>query len=162
MAAVSYHFGSLKGLCDSAVESALESYLDAQLEALGQLSEGSTVEELAAAFGRPMMQALTAGGTELAVIRTVARVGIDPPDGWERLIAKFQQTRTDALRVLMTSLPEVGEEELIFRVRCSAGLLNWLVLAPLGAELAAQPAERLEQLLVPVLAGALRGRSQPA
>ena len=33
VAAVSYHFGSLKSLCDAAVEHALERYLDAQQEA---------------------------------------------------------------------------------------------------------------------------------
>ena len=34
VAAVSYHFGSLKALCDAAVEHALERYLDAQQEAV--------------------------------------------------------------------------------------------------------------------------------
>jgi AcrR family transcriptional regulator len=33
VAAVSYHFGSLKALCDTAIEHALERYLDAQHEA---------------------------------------------------------------------------------------------------------------------------------
>ena len=35
VAAVSYHFGSLKALCDAAVEQALERYLAAQQEAVG-------------------------------------------------------------------------------------------------------------------------------
>lgn len=70
---------------------------------------------------------------------------------------KFEQTRRDALRVLTARLPEVDEQELVFRTRCAAGLLNWLVLAPIGVELTAQPAERIEQQLVPVLAGAFHG-----
>ena len=37
VAAVSYHFGSLKALCDVAIEHALEQYLDAQIQALGSL-----------------------------------------------------------------------------------------------------------------------------
>ncbi|MFF3582492.1 TetR/AcrR family transcriptional regulator [Streptomyces mirabilis] len=157
VAAVSYHFGSLKALCDSAIEHALERYLDAQIQALDPLGSTSTLQELAAAFARPMVSALAAGGQDLAVMRTVARVGIDPPQGWERLNGKFDQSRREALRVLTANLPEVDEQELIFRTRCAAGLLNWLALAPIGAELAAMSAEQIERQLVPVVAGAFRG-----
>ncbi|MFE3411586.1 TetR/AcrR family transcriptional regulator [Streptomyces mirabilis] len=157
VAAVSYHFGSLKALCDSAIEHALERYLDAQILALDPLGSTSTLQEMAAAFARPMVRALAAGGQDLAVMRTVARVGIDPPQGWERLNGKFDQSRREALRVLTANLPGVDEQELIFRTRCAAGLLNWLALAPIGAELAAMSAEQIEGQLVPVVAGAFRG-----
>ncbi|MET7978255.1 TetR family transcriptional regulator [Streptomyces mirabilis] len=157
VAAVSYHFGSLKALCDSAIEHALERYLDAQIQALDPLGSTSTLQELAAAFARPMVRALAAGGQDLAVMRTVARVGIDPPQGWERLNGKFDQSRREALRVLTANLPGADEQELIFRTRCAAGLLNWLALAPIGAELAAMSAEQIERQLVPVVAGAFRG-----
>ncbi|MFJ8510044.1 TetR/AcrR family transcriptional regulator [Streptomyces avermitilis] len=157
VAAVSYHFGSLKALCDSAIEHALERYLDAQILALDSLDSTSTLQEVAAAFARPMVRALAAGGQDLAVMRTVARVGIDPPQGWERLAGKFDQSRREALRVLTANLPGVDEQELIFRTRCAAGLLNWLALAPIGAELAAMSAEQIERQLVPVVAGAFRG-----
>ncbi|MFF2548128.1 TetR/AcrR family transcriptional regulator [Kitasatospora sp. NPDC058063] len=160
VAAVSYHFGSLKALCDAAIEHALERYLDAQIRALDPLGPGSTLRELAAAFAHPMVRALAAGGQELAVMRTVARVGIDPPQGWERLTGKFERTRRDAVRVLAANLPGVDERELIFRTRCAAGLLNWLALAPVGAELATESAERIEQQLLPVLAGAFHGFSR--
>ncbi|MFE7802702.1 TetR family transcriptional regulator [Nocardia sp. NPDC057440] len=159
VASVSYHFGSLKALCDAAIEQALEQYLDAQITELGSLDSTATLSELAAAFARPMMRALAAGGQDLAVMRTVARVGIDPPQGWERLTGKFEQTRRDALRVLSACLPEVDEQELVFRTRCAASLLNWLALAPLGGELAAKGSGEIERLLVPVVAGALRGHT---
>ena len=61
VAAVSYHFGSLKSLCDAAIEYALERYLDAQQEAVSALEPDSSLEALAAAFARPMMSALVAG-----------------------------------------------------------------------------------------------------
>src|ERR1700740_1364370 len=64
VAAVSYHFGSLKSLCDEAIEHAVERYLDAQQEALSTLGPESTREELAAAFGQPMMRALAVGGRD--------------------------------------------------------------------------------------------------
>jgi AcrR family transcriptional regulator len=157
VAAVSYHFGSLKTLCDAAIEHALERYLDAQMSAVDSLDSTSSIEELAAAFTRPMLRALTAGGPDLAVMRTVARVGIDPPEGWARLTAKFQQSRRDMVRRLSANLPEVDGPELEFRIRCAAGMINWLALAPIGAELAVMPSEQIERWLVPVLAGAFRG-----
>ncbi len=161
VAAVGYHFGSLKALCEAAIEHALERYLDAQIQAVGSLGPAATLDELAAAFARPMVRALATGGTDLAVMRTVARVGIDPPRGWERLSGKFGQSRQDVLRVLTAILPGVGSEQLAFRTRCAAGMLNWLALAPIGAELTARPAGELERLLVPVLAGTLGGSSGP-
>src|SRR3954464_13990942 len=50
VAAVSYHFGSLNALCDTAIETALEHYLDAQQESVRALGLESTLEELATAF----------------------------------------------------------------------------------------------------------------
>ena len=95
VAAVSYHFGSLKSLCDAAIEYALERYLDAQQEAVSALGPESTLEALAAAFARPMMHALAVGGRDLDVMRIVARAGIDPPQGWDRFDATL---RSDSCR----------------------------------------------------------------
>ncbi len=159
VAAVSYHFGSLKSLCDAAIEDALERYLDAQQEAVGALSPESSLQELAAAFSRPMIGALAAGGHDLAVMRIVARSGIDPPREWDRLDARFDQIRADCLRVLKANVPDVKDKELNLRTRCVAGMLNWLVLAPVGTELRNKSERQLERLLVPVLAGAFRGTS---
>ena len=159
VAAVSYHFGALKSLCDAATEQALERYLDAQQAAVSALPPESTLEELAAAFARPMISALTKGGRDRAVIRIVARAGIDPPEGWHRLDARFDQIRADVLQVLKANLPGVRAPELIFRTRCAAGMLNWLALARVGEELSDRSEKQAERLLVPVVAGAFRGTS---
>jgi AcrR family transcriptional regulator len=159
VAAVSYHFGSLKSLCDAAIEHALERYLDVQQEAVDAVGPDSTLETLAAAFARPMLSALAAGGRDLAVMRIVARVGIDPPEGWDRLSPRFEGIRSDVLRVLKANVPDLKDQELIFRTLCAAGMLNWLVLAPVGAELRNKSVTQLERLLVPILAGAFRGTS---
>jgi AcrR family transcriptional regulator len=159
VAAVSYHFGSLKSLCDAAIEYALERYLNAQQEAVSALAAEASLEALAAAFARPMMRALAVGGRDLDVIRIVARSGIDPPQGWDRFNASFDRVRADVLRVLKADVPGVRDQELIFRTRCAAGLLNWLVLAPVGAELRTKSEKQIERLLVPVLAGTFRGTS---
>ena len=161
VAAVSYHFGSLKSLCDAAIEHALERYLDAQQEAVSALAPESTLEELAAAFARPMISALVVGGRELSIMRIVARAAIDPPQRWDRLTPRFDRIRGDMVRVLRANVPGVKHQELIFRTRAAAGLLNWLVLAPVGAELRHKSQKQLERLLVPVLAGTFRGNGRP-
>lgn len=157
VAAVSYHFGSLKSLCDAAVEYALERYLAAQEEDVRTLGEDASIEEAAAAFARPVTRALSVGGRDLDVLRIVARSNIDPPGGWGRFDASFDRIRGAVVSVLRTNVPEVDDRELIFRIRCAAGVLNWLVLAPLGGELRNRSEREIERLLVPVLAGALRG-----
>jgi AcrR family transcriptional regulator len=159
VAAASYHFGSLKSLCDAAIDQALERYLDAQEAAVSALPPDSTLEELAAAFARPMISALTKGGRDRAVIRIVARAGIDPPVGWHRLDARFDQIRADVLQVLKANLPGVRAPELILRTRCVAGMLNWLALARVGDELSDKSEKQAERLLVPIVAGAFRGMS---
>ena len=157
MAAVSYHFGSLRALCDAAVEHALEHYLDAQKEAVSTLGPESTLEALAAAFAAPMLHALAVGGRDLAVMRIVARTGVDPPEEWDRFDARFERVRSEVLRVLKANVRGVKDRELVLRIRCVAGMLNWLVLAPVGTELRNKPEKQLERSLVPVIAGALRG-----
>ena len=157
VAAVSYHFGSLQALLDGAIEDALERYLDAQQAAVSALGPKPTLEELAAAFARPMISALTEGGRDRATIRIVARAAIDPPEGWARFDARFDQIRADVVRGLKVKLSGVKTRELIFRVRCAAGMLNWLALAPVGAELGDMSEKQAERLLVPIVAGAFRG-----
>jgi len=159
VAAVSYHFGSLKSLCEAAVEQALERYLDAQEQTLSALGPESTLEELAAAFARPMMRALSSGDRDLDVMRIVARAGIDPPRGWDRFDARFDRIRAQVLQVLKANVPGVKERDLIFRSRCAAGLLNWLVLAPVEAELREKSEKQIARQLVPALAGIFRGTS---
>jgi len=157
VAAVSYHFGSLQALLDEAIEDALERYLDAQQKAVTALGPESTLEEVAAAFARPMISALTKGGRDRAAIRIVARAAIDPPEGWDRFDARFDQIRAEVVRVLKAKLSGVKTRELIFRIRCAAGMLNWLALAPVGAELSDMSEKQAERLLVPIVAGAFRG-----
>jgi AcrR family transcriptional regulator len=159
VAAVSYHFGSLKSLRDAAIGYALEHYLDAQQQAVSALGAEASLDSLAGAFARPMMHALAVGDRELDVMRIVARASVDPPQGWDRFDASFDRIRADVLRVLKANVPGVRDQELIFRTRCAAGLLNWLVLAPVGAELRNKSEKQIERRLVPVLAGTFRGTS---
>ena len=78
-----------------------------------------------------MVGALAVGGRDLDVIRIVARAGIDPPEGWDRFDPRFDRIVPMFSACCARTFP-VSTEELIFRTRCAAGLLNWLVLAPVG------------------------------
>jgi len=162
VSAVSYHFGSLKALFDAAIEDALQRYLEAQFESVSAVPLGSTVEDVAAAFARPMVHALANGGQELAAIRLVARVAMDPPPGWARFDSSFGRITATVVDLLRAQSPTRTDSELIFRTRCAAGMLNWLVLARLGAELKNSSAKQIERRLVPVLAGALGAPSSAA
>jgi AcrR family transcriptional regulator len=157
VAAVSYHFGSLKSLCDAAIEHALKRYLDAQRAQLRALGAAPTIAELAAAFARPAIQALSVGGRDLDVMRTVARSGLDPPQAWEQFDADFDAIRETVRRALKANLPDMKDRELTLRIRLAAGMLNWLVLAPVGDQFRNVSEKQIERQLVPVLAGALRG-----
>jgi AcrR family transcriptional regulator len=157
IAAVSYHFGSLQTLCDTAIEHALERYLDAQEEAVSVLGPGSTLEQLVAAFARPMIRALAEGGRDLDVMRVFAREAIDPPPSWDRFDARFDRIRAVVVRRLRDNVDGVSDRELVFRTRCAAGIMNWLVLAPVGTELRGKPSRQIERRVIPILAGALAG-----
>jgi len=157
VAAVSYHFGSLKSLFGAAVENALERYLDTQQAAVSALPADSTVEEVATAFAGPMISALTKGGRDRAAMRIVSRAAIDPPKGWARFDSRFDRIRAETVRVLRPKVPGVAKQELIFRIRLAAGMLNWLALAPVGAELRGVPEKRANRLVVPAVAGAFTG-----
>ena len=90
-------------------------------------------------------------------MRIVARSGIDPPREWDRLGPRFDRIGATCRRVLEANVPGVKDKDLDFRTRAVAGMLNWLVLAPVGQDLLGRSEKQLERLLVPVLAGAFRG-----
>ena len=79
--------------------------------------------------------------------------------GCDRFDATFDQIRADVVRALKVKLSGVKTRELIFRIRCAAGMLNWLALAPVGAEVSDMSERQAERLLVPIVAGAFRGIS---
>jgi AcrR family transcriptional regulator len=161
IAAVSYHFGSLQALRDAAIEHALERYLDGQEGAVSSLEPDATLEEVAAAFSRPMIRALAEGGRDLDVMRIVSRAAIDPPPTWDRFDASFQRIRAIVVRRLRKTVPGVSDSELAFRTRCAAGVISWIAIAPVGGELRGKPQKQIERRVVPVVAGALAGPAAP-
>jgi AcrR family transcriptional regulator len=159
VAAVSYHFGSLRSLCDAAVDRAIEVYVEAQEEALGVLGPASTLEQLASALTRPILRALALGGRELAMMRVVARARIVPAPPRDHCDPSVDDVNAGVVRVLEANLPAVKGEDLILRARCVAGLLHWIAIAPADELLGAQFEAEIERQLLSVTIGAFRGLS---
>jgi len=49
---------------------------------------------------------------------------------------------------LKANVPQVKDQELILRTRIVVGMLNWLVLAPVGTDLRSKSRKQLERLVV--------------
>lgn len=164
VAAVSYHFGSKTALIKHAIDHAIDRVLDSQAAALRALGDEPTLEGIAAAMARPVIDAVAGGGEELALFRIIVRATIDPPQGCrERLTGQLERRRSQLLEALRSALPEADEDELLFRVESLAGSLDWLVLGAPAALVDSRTSEELERLLVPMLVGALAGgASSPA
>ena len=94
----------------------------------------------------------------MAITEIGAYAHLSPAD-IEALGRELDRIRADVLRVLKADVPGVSRDELIFRTRCAAGLLNWLVLAPVGAELRNRSERQIERRVVPALAVTFRGTS---
>ena len=157
VAAVSYHFGSLKSLFDAAIEHALEHYLDAQQAAVSALALRGDARGNGGGICPADDQRPHQGRSRSRSDPHRGAGRNRSSEGMGRFDARFDQIRADVVRVLKAHLPGVKAPELIFRTRCAAGMLNWLALAPVGGELSGKSEKQAERLLVPIVAGALRG-----
>ena len=158
VAAVSYHFGSKTALIKRALDHAIDQVLDAQEADLQALGEEPAPEGIARALARPAIDAVANGGRDLAVFRIIVRATIDPPLGCrERLSGKVARRRTQLAAALRPALPELDDAELAFRSECVIGLLDRLILGAGEALVEGKTRDELEQLLVPMLVGALTG-----
>lgn len=157
VAAVNYHFGSLKALYTATIKEAIETVLAETLEQLSHLSDDATLDEIAAAWIHPTI-ATRCGACDdrRALMRIMARAASHPPEElreWKS--AAVAHLYEDLLTHLRKALPDRSEAELRFRISCAAGILQVLRTDGLPAELAGRSAPELERYLVPVISGAL-------
>ncbi|MDX6333780.1 MAG: hypothetical protein QOG05_1120 [Streptosporangiaceae bacterium] len=159
LAAVHYHFGGLGALLTAAATEAVERIIDAQIAELDLLPADATLYQITGAYFRPMVQALKGPSSKgRSYVRVLARVASDPPDGLEAWAASVTARAHQVLIARLRGvLPDVPEDELLFRVKCVGGILVLLSVPDLEPELQGKSPEEVERMLVPVIAGALAG-----
>jgi AcrR family transcriptional regulator len=158
VAAVNYHFGCLKALYTAATKEAIEAIIEESIEQLSGLRADATLEEIAAAWIRPVIAARSGPSCNQrrAFMRITARASSHPPEELcEWMAAAIARFHDELVNRLGHALPGVPEAELRFRVACAGGILHALRTDGMQAELEDKPALELEQLLVPVISGAL-------
>jgi AcrR family transcriptional regulator len=157
VAAVNYHFGCLKALYRAAIKEAIEAMLSETVAQLSRLSDDATVEEIAAAWIRPVIAARSGPCNERrAFMRITARAASDPPQELcEWMSEAVARTQDELLAHLRHALPGLPEPELRFRIGCASGILHVLRTDGMQAELEGKSADELEHYLVPVISGAL-------
>jgi AcrR family transcriptional regulator len=164
VAAVSYHFGSKEALCRATCEQAIGRLVEEQIDGLRQLGEDATLEEIAAAWARPVIGASCGPPCETqSFLRILARVIADPPPELREWVAStIARGESELLRPLRHALPGVPDDELRFRVECAASVFHFLSMGNMRAEVGTKTEAELERLLIPVIAGALAGGARTA
>jgi AcrR family transcriptional regulator len=164
VAAVSYHFGSLQALVQVTIKEASATMIDGQIKGLRALGDDVTVEQIAASMAQSVLTGVCQPRcADDAFLRIMARSLADPPPEIADWITETR-ARLDAelLARMATALPGVAAEELRFRAQSAIGILNFLVSGSMRVDLRDKSQAELEQLLVPVLTGALSGGAPPA
>jgi len=164
VAAVSYHFGSKEALCRATCEEAIDRMVDEQIKGLRQLGEDATLEEIAAAWARPVIGAMCGPPCDRqAFLRIVGRVIVDPPPEMrEWVAATIARGEAELLPPLRHALPGVSDDELRFRVECAASVFHFMSTGNMRAQIGTKTEDELERLLIPVIAGALAGGTSAA
>ena len=157
VAAVTYHFGSVGALLAAATTEAVESIVDAQVRAVDALHADTGLREIAAAYFRPMIEALNGpSGKGRGYVRVLARAVTDSPPGRQDWVDTAVGRAHGALVArLRTALPGVPDEELLFRVKCVGGILVVLSTVALAPDLQGKSVADVERILAPVIAGTL-------
>jgi AcrR family transcriptional regulator len=159
VAAVSYHFGSKEALCRATCEEAVSQLIDEQVRALGELGDDASLEEIAGAWTRPVIRAVSRPpGESQCFMRIVARLVADPPAELRDWMAgAIARADAELLRHLRRALPDVSDDELRIRTECAAGIFHFIATGNMRCDLATKTEEQVERLIVPVIAGALAG-----
>jgi AcrR family transcriptional regulator len=159
VAAVHYHFGSLHALFQVAETEAIERIVDAQVAELDALGTDATLHDIAAAYFRPVVQALGGpAGRGEPYLGVLVRLATSPPRELHEWVATMIHRAHDRLHEsLRAVLPDVPDAELGFRVKCVGGIIVELGGWALEPDLRGKTPQQVEELLVPVVAGALAG-----
>jgi AcrR family transcriptional regulator len=165
VAAVSYHFGSLGALRRAAIEQAIKTLVDSQIDGFRALDDDAGVEQIAAAFAQPLIAAFThRESAKQASLRIMARVAPNPPPELENwTTATIARADAELFPRLRRALPGVTDQDLHFRIQAVAGIIHHLARGRMHVDMHDKSSSELERLLIPVITGALTaGDPNPA
>ena len=156
VASVSYHFGSKDALVSAAIEQSLEQLVQDQIDRM-QALENPTLEDIAAAWAGPVVCAISASPCrEQIFMRVVGRTLASCSRERRTQVTEQSARAEDELVVeLARVLPDVDHAELRFRTAAVGAILNYVTSGQAGLD--GKPADEIERLLIPVVAGALAG-----
>jgi len=160
IAAVSYHFGSLAGLVNTAVREAADSAVSEQARRLASLPPDAALEDIVAAWIRPTVHGLQEDPEAGALLRIASQAITEAPADmrqWAQDI--MERTHGQLMARLRPALPDLDDQELAFRVFCAGGITNRFHTAASLPESAAASSPELERLLVAAITGMLAGQA---
>jgi len=149
IAAVSYHFGSLASLVNTAVREAAEAALSEQAKRLASLPPDAPLEDIVAAWIRPTVHSLQEDREAGALLRIASRAITEAPADmreWAQDI--MERAHGQLIAGLRPALPGLEDRELAFRVFCAGGIVNRFHTAASLPESAAAASPDLEWLLI--------------
>jgi len=158
IAAVSYHFGSLTSLVNTAVREAAEAAVGEQARRLTDLEPDATLEEIVAAWIRPTVHGMQEDPEAGVLLRIASQAITEAPEDlrdWTQDI--LRRTHGQLLARLRPALPDLDDRELAFRVFCVGGIVNRYHTAATLPDSAAASSPELERLLVAAITGMLAG-----
>ena len=141
-------------MLSSQLAAAITRLLDEQLARLEALGDDATVEDIARAVARPIIEVLSdPQHPDRALPRIFDRTLSGPPGemrNWLR--ASLARLDEEVIARLRQALPGTPDDELRFRWDCATGILRALAAGTARTDLHDKD---LERLLLPVLAGTL-------
>jgi AcrR family transcriptional regulator len=157
VAAVHYHFGSLKALRRAAIIETFNAAVAEQNEEIAGLPEDATLEDVVRVWVRRRAAGLldSAGGSPL--IGLYSRLLYDtPPDLREWVVEATKQAAVELIARLQLFLPGLDDDELAFRVACVAGTVHHLRTPRMQQLVSGQSVDEVVERMTSVAVGLLR------
>jgi AcrR family transcriptional regulator len=126
LAAVNYHFGSKDKLIEEVFRRRLDQLNGRRMKALEELNPHASLEDVLAAFIRPALELTHESDAGGALVRVLARAYAEQNDRLRRFLSEnYGHVIRQFAHVLADLLPDLGKEELYWRIDIVSGALTY-------------------------------------